>query len=336
MPSDAVLVFGESVVMPDGNFSAQAFQVVENVSAALGRSSIVREIDGPTRPYGSTVDYAHPASLSANDRAKLREFIGQDNRTIRLSFVLNAQPTSSKAVNAVPDLRSAVRGAVAGKGVKEAYVGGSTAGMYDTMVSMNREFSQMEVIVVIGIFIVLVMVLGSLVLPAFAIISIGLSISWSFAATFLIFQNWLGVPILWLIPLILFIMLMGLGMDYNIFILTRIREEVHKGKSDEDAIVEAVDWTGGIITALAIIMGCAIGVLMLSQTKMLAEFGFAIAFAILLDAMVVRTYIVPAVMKLLGKWNWYAPGPLQRERRVAKGASEEAPAKPGPSNGGGP
>jgi RND superfamily putative drug exporter len=52
--------------------------------------------------------------------------------------------------------------------------------------------------------------------------------------------------------------------------------------------------------------------------------------------MVVRTYIVPAVMKLLGKWNWYAPGPLQRERRVAKGASEEAPAKPGPSNGGGP
>jgi len=113
-------------------------------------------------------------------------------------------------------------------------------------------------------------------------------------------------------------MLMGLGMDYNIFILTRIREEVHNGKSDEEAIVDAVDWTGGIITALAIIMGCAIGVLMLSSTKMLAEFGFAITFAILLDAMVVRTYIVPAVMKLLGKWNWYAPGPLQRERKEMK------------------
>jgi RND superfamily putative drug exporter len=117
-------------------------------------------------------------------------------------------------------------------------------------------------------------------------------------------------------------------MDYNIFILTRIREEVHKGKSDEDAIVDAVDWTGGIITALAIIMGSAIGVLMLSSTKMLAEFGFAISFAILLDAMVVRTYIVPAVMKLLGKWNWYAPGRLQRERRVAKAPStSDAPRK---------
>ena len=336
MPSDAVLVFDQNVVSPDGNFSASALQTVEDASAALARQGVVREIDGPTRPYGSTVDYAHPSNLTANEQAKMREFIGQDNRTVRLSFVLNAKPTSSKAVNAVPDLRSAVSRAVSGKGVKEAYVGGSTASMYDTMISMNREFSQMEIVVVIGIFIVLVIVLGSLVLPAFAILSIGISISWSFAATFLVFQNWLGVPILWLIPLILFIMLMGLGMDYNIFILTRIREEVHKGKPDEEAIVEAVDWTGGIITALAVIMGCAIGVLMLSQTKMLAEFGFAIAFAILLDAMVVRTYIVPAVMKLLGKWNWYAPGPLQRERRQAKRTTtpEEAPPASGPSNGG--
>jgi RND superfamily putative drug exporter len=101
-------------------------------------------------------------------------------------------------------------------------------------------------------------------------------------------------------------------MDYNIFILTRIREEVAKGKDNTTAIVDAIDWTGGIITALAIIMGGAIGALMLSSTKMLAEFGFCLAFAILLDAMVVRTYIVPAVMQLLGKWTWWAPGRLQR------------------------
>jgi RND superfamily putative drug exporter len=335
MPSSAVLVFGSDVVMPDGNFSASALGTVEEVSTELAGMGIVREVTGPTRPYGAAVDYAHPANISANDWAKMREFFGQDNRTVRLSFVLNEPPTSKKAVDAVNSIRSTFRNAVSGKGVKEAYIGGSTAGMYDTMESMNKEFNQMEIVVVIGIFIVLVLVLGSLVLPAFAILSIGLSISWSFAATFLIFQNLLGVPILWLIPLILFILLMGLGMDYNIFILTRIREEVHKGKSDEEAIVEAVDWTGGIITALAIIMGSAIGVLMLSSTKMLAEFGFAISFAILLDAMVVRTYIVPAVMKLLGKWNWYAPGPLQRERRGtkgggAKGAPEAAKADSGP------
>jgi RND superfamily putative drug exporter len=312
------MVFDQQVLMQDGSYNTSVLQTIEDVSAALAGKTIVREVDGPTRPYGTTIDYNNIANISANDLSKMHEFIGQDNKTVRLSFVLESQPTSKKAVDSVPELRSTVENALSGKDVNEAYVGGSTAGMYDVMISMGSEFNQMEIIVIIGIFIILVIVLGSLLLPAFALISIGMSISWSFAATFLIFQNWLGVPILWLIPLILFIMLMGLGMDYNVFILTRIREEVHKGKSDEDAIVDAVDWTGGIITALAIIMGSAIGVLMLSSTKMLAEFGFAIAFAILLDAMVVRTYIVPAVMKLLGKWNWYAPGPLQRERRETK------------------
>ena len=329
MPSYAVLVFDEPVLLPDGNFSATGMAAIEQASAALAGESIVREVDGPTRPYGVTVDYANPANVSANDLSKMREFIGQDNRTVRLSFVLNAAPTSEEAVAAVPALRSALHKAVGGNGVKEALVGGSTAGSYDTKTNMDKEFNQMYVLVIIGIFIVLLVVLGSIVLPAFAIISIGMSISWSFAATFLIFNTWLGIPILWLIPLILFILLMGLGMDYNIFILTRIREEVHSGKTDEEAIVDAVDWTGGIITALAIIMGSAIGVLMISSSKMLAEFGFAITFAILLDAMVVRTYIVPATMKLLGKWNWYAPGPLQRERREKKTTVADGPKKNG-------
>jgi RND superfamily putative drug exporter len=113
-------------------------------------------------------------------------------------------------------------------------------------------------------------------------------------------------------------MLMGIGMDYNVFILTRIREEIHKGKSDKDAVVESLDWTGGIITALAIIMGSAFSMMMISSTMMLKEIGFALAFAILLDAMVVRTYIVPAMMSILGKWAWWAPGRLQRERRAQK------------------
>jgi RND superfamily putative drug exporter len=324
MPSYAVLVFKEPVLTPGGNFSQTALASMEKVSAALARQDIIHQVDGPTRPYGVPIDYANQENITSNDLVKMREFIGQDNRTVRLSFVLNAAPSSQKAVNSVPGLRTTASDAAKGNGIRSVYLGGATPGAYDAKANLDREFSQMQILVVIGIFIILVIVLGSLMLPVFAILSIGMSISWSFAVTFLIFQNWLGVPILFLIPLILFIMLMGLGMDYNIFILTRIREEVHKGKSDEEAIIEAVDWTGGIITALAIIMAGAIGVLMLSSAKMLAEFGFAISFAILLDAMFVRTYIVPATMKLLGKWNWYAPGPLQRERREPKDVPKKA------------
>jgi putative drug exporter of the RND superfamily len=107
-------------------------------------------------------------------------------------------------------------------------------------------------------------------------------------------------------------------MDYNVFILTRIREEIHKGKDTKQAVVDAVDWTGGIITALALIMAGAFGALMVSGNAMLQEFGFALTVAVLLDAMVVRTYIVPAALTLMGKKAWWAPGILQREGRKKK------------------
>jgi len=83
-------------------------------------------------------------------------------------------------------------------------------------------------------------------------------------------------------------------------------------------VVDAVDWTGGIITALALIMAGAFGAMMLSSNAMLQEFGFALTVAILLDAMVVRTYIVPAGLAVMGKKAWWAPGRLQREGREEK------------------
>jgi RND superfamily putative drug exporter len=206
----------------------------------------------------------------------------------------------------------------------EIYVGGATAVIHDLKIDLDQQFTTMEIIVVIGIFVVLLIVLGAVLLSLFAIVSIMLSITWAFAVTVTLFGSVMGEPILWIIPLILFIMLMGIGMDYNVFILTRIREEIHKGKSDKDAVVEALDWTGGIITALAIIMGSAFSMMMVSSTMMLKEIGFALAFAILLDAMVVRTYIVPAIMTVLGKWAWWAPGALQRERKETKRRSPES------------
>jgi RND superfamily putative drug exporter len=161
-------------------------------------------------------------------------------------------------------------------------------------------------------------VLGSIINPLRSILTILLSISWTIATTMVIFNFILGFPILWMMPMILFVVCLGLGMDYDIFLTTRIREEAQKGMSDKDAIVHAVERTGGIITACGIIMASAFGTMMLSEGALLREFGFALMFAILLDATIVRIYLVPAIMSLLGKWNWYAPGRLQRVRRDEK------------------
>ena len=321
-----VVITGETYVYENGQFNIAYLNAIENLTASIAAdTSMVQQVTGVTRPYGALLDYRNISYMSEEQQALLTnsmlQNVGSSNKTVLLTVVLKAEPQSNLAVSYISTLREmvkhtqAVEPELAGSTI---LVGGSTASLYDLSTSISQQFSLIEMIVVIGIFIVLMFVLGSLLLPLFAVLSIAMSIVWAFAITYLVFGSWLGIPILFIVPLVLFVMLMGIGMDYNVFILTRIREEVHKGKGLNNAIVDAVDWTGGIITALALIMAGAFGSMMLSSNNMLVMFGFALTVAILLDAMVVRTYIVPAVMSLMGKWAWWAPGRLQREGRLEK------------------
>ena len=125
--------------------------------------------------------------------------------------------------------------------------------------SFEDQFNQILPVVALGVGIVLFLVLGSLILPVFAILSVLMSIVWTLAVTILVFQSAFSYGLLFMTPLILFVLLLGLGMDYNIFILTRIREEAAKGQNQNDAIVHAIQQTGGIITAAAIILAGSLG-----------------------------------------------------------------------------
>jgi RND superfamily putative drug exporter len=325
MPTQVVIT-GETYVYGNGGFNVAYLDAIENLTASIAAdTSRVQQVTGVTRPYGALVDYRNLSSMPAEQQALLTDTmlnsVGSSNKTVLLTVVLKSEPQSNEAVNYISTLRGMIKDMqvlepeLVGSTI---LVGGSTASLYDLSTSISQQFSMIEVIVVIGIFVVLMFVLGSLLLPLFAVLSITMSIVWSFAITYLVFGTGMGMPILFIVPLVLFVMLMGIGMDYNVFILTRIREEVHKGKGLNQAIVEAVDWTGGIITALALIMAGAFGSMMLSSNNMLVMFGFALTVAILIDAMIVRTYIVPAAMSLMGKWAWWAPGRLQREGRREK------------------
>jgi len=103
-------------------------------------------------------------------------------------------------------------------------------------------------------------------------------------------------------------------MDYDILLTTRIKENVHKGMTNDEAIEEAIHKSGSVITICGLIMAGAFGTMMLSSSPMLMEIGFSLCFAIAVDALVVRTYIVPAVMHLMGKWNWVGPSWLKGKK----------------------
>ncbi|HEY3421162.1 MAG TPA: MMPL family transporter [Methanomassiliicoccales archaeon] len=325
-----VVISGTTVIYDGTNFNLTYLDAVDNITASIASESMVQKVTSITRPYGDKIDYYHLSALPEEERAQIvsgmLQGLGKDNSSVMLTIVLKEQPQSADSVGFIPTLRNDINNAKLSQVALSSstiQVGGSTASLYDMSQSTSKEFTNIEIMVVVGIFIVLMVVLGSLLLPAFAVISIAMSITWSFTLTSFLFGSVLDKPVLWLVPLILFVLLMGIGMDYNVFILTRIREEIHKGKDTEQAVVDAVDWTGGIITALALIMAGAFGAMMISSNSMLQEFGFALTVAVLLDAMVVRTYIVPAALTLMGKKAWWAPGWLQREGRKEKAAKKQ-------------
>ncbi len=322
------------LLLPDGNVSVLEMAALATLSARLlAMESGLKSTEGPTNPQGSPVDYANLSTMPVAERklmiSSIAPYVGKDNRTARVMLVFTDVPFSLAALNTVDRIRmdiTTVQSEDPVLATSHIYLGGVTPVLSDVRSNMNRDLVIMALVVIAGLFLVLLFVLGSVLIPIRAILTILLSVSWTLALTIALFHVWKGYDIIFILPLALFVMAMGLGMDYDIFIITRVREEVARGKPDREAIAEATTRTGGIISACGIVMAGAFATLMLNPSPFLQEIGFALAFAILLDSMVVRIYLVPAVMVLAGKGNWWAPGPLQRVHLEQKRKKPE-PAK---------
>jgi RND superfamily putative drug exporter len=313
-----VLVRFPATILTNGNLTKGAQASLDKLSQSIaGVSANVKEVTGPTRPNGVAVDATNMTGLTLQQRLAILGSIGQDDRTVVVTVLFGDEPFTQNSLNTVSQIRSLVtslQSSDASLALDKILVGGASASTLDFADDTVNQFNTMRVLTVAAIFVVLLVVLGSYPLAITGILSIGLSITWAYAATLLFFNNVLQSGVLFIIPLILFLLLYGIGMDYNIFILTRIREEAQKGKETRQAVVDAVDRTGGIITALALILAGALGSLLLSSNRLLEGFGFAIALAVVLDAMVVRTYLVPAIMSVLGQRAWWGPNRLRRVR----------------------
>ena len=318
MPTYLVVTFTDPIVDDIGRFNMGEMATLGNISSMIVNHEGIHEVSGPTMPYGSTVNY----SAITNDTDPttyntILNAIGEDKKSALITIKFTVDPYSTEAMEQAQSIRNILQrdyNNVAN--VTGTYLGGTTGGVLDTKVTFDNQFNSILPIVALGVGIVLFFVLGSLLLPIFAVLSVLMSIVWTLAVTLLVFQSAYSYGLLFITPLILFVLLLGIGMDYNIFILTRIREEAAKGQKLTDAIVNAIQQTGGIITAAAIILAGSLATLLISSNMMLKEMGFAFALSILIDALIVRTYLVPAVMATFGKWNWY--NPVKRLRRMEK------------------
>jgi RND superfamily putative drug exporter len=200
-------------------------------------------------------------------------------------------------------------------------IAGESASFLDLQSSLKSHLPIAIAIVLGATFIVLFLMTGSLILPIKAAIMNFLTLSAAFGILVLIFQDgrlqgFLDYTSQGALeqtqPVLLFAIAFGLSTDYNVFLLSRIKEARDNGASNGEAVAIGLERTGRIVTAAALLFCVAIGAFATSQIIFIKEVGIGTALAVLIDATIVRALLVPALMEMLGKWNWWAPRPLAR------------------------
>jgi len=218
----------------------------------------------------------------------------------------------------------------------EVLVGGATAEFNDFQDSLVRHLPLALAIVIGSTLVILFLMTGSVVLPIKSLIMNFLNLSAVFGLLVLIFQDGRFESLLaydstgaleQTMPILLFAVAFGLSTDYAVFLLSRIKEARDNGASESESVAIGLERTGRIVTAAALLFAVALGAFATSQILFVKENGVGTALAVLIDASIIRALLVPSLMELLGKWNWWAPRPLRRLHE-RYGISETAEPQP--------
>ena len=229
-------------------------------------------------------------------------------------------PNRDEGRDLVADLRSPT-GALAAPAGTTVLVGGGAADVTDVVARVAADFPRTALFIIVTTYLVLFALLRSVVLPAKALIMNTLSIVASFGALVWIFQDGnlssiLGFQPLGFVettqPVILFCVLFGLSMDYEVFLLSRMKEVWDKTGDNTEAVARGLERSGRIVTSAALIVVLVAGSFAFADIVLIKALGVGMAIAVALDATVVRALLVPATMRLLGKWNWWMPSTLER------------------------
>ena len=213
----------------------------------------------------------------------------------------------------------------------EVAVTGMTAQTRDFDGQMNTTAPLVFAFVLLLAFVLMLVTFRSLVIAIKAVLLNLLSVAAAYGVLVLVFQEGWGKALLGFdatggidpfLPILLFVILFGLSMDYHVFILSRVRESYDDGMNTQAAVAHGIKTTAGVVTSAAIVMVGVFSIFGVLQAMIFKQFGVGLAAAILIDATVIRAVLLPASMSLLDRWNWYLPGWLEWLPRLEHGHYE--------------
>ncbi len=357
------------VILPQGSsvYDSANLKAIDAVTASLANQPGVSSVSGPSQPFGSDaqvgvqqVESAYNAlpdqvrqairsgsssgaPSSANDSnsaqgqaagvfAASQSFVSPDGRVAQITVVLKENPYSLTAIDQIPSLRNAARQAAEQAGLQpgSVLIGGPTATNYDTKVANDRDERVVIPLILLAIAVVLGLLLRSIVAPLYLLATSVLTYFSTLGISTLVFEHLLGQPgVSSSVPFYLFVFLIALGVDYNIYLMARVREETRR-EGLHTGTAHALARTGGVITSAGIILAGTFAALMTLPLQALFQLGFAVSIGVLMDTFIVRSLTVPAIVLLLGRWNWWpsrdagsvaVSSPERRESSHASGSA---------------
>ncbi|MFN8218065.1 MAG: MMPL family transporter [Solirubrobacterales bacterium] len=309
--------------LPKDSTSREAFEGMDEGfgPGAYGPLLIASEFDSPEEAK-QVLPKLEQAIGGAEDVAAVSEPSLDKAGTVAVFTVISkSEPWQDETVELVENLRDEVIPAALEGTKASSYVGGQTAGYIDLATKIADKLPLMILIVVALSFVVLLIAFRSLLVPIKAAVMNLLSVAAAYGVVTAVFQlgwgvNLIGldhsIPIVSFVPLLMFAILFGLSMDYEVFLLTQMKEHFKESGDARHAVVQGLANTGRVITSAAAIMVCVFTSFVLVEDPVVKEFGIGLAVAIAIDSTLVRCLLVPAVMILLGKRAWWLPGWLDR------------------------
>ena len=306
--------------------SQPVIQTYDRVQAAfpggaVPAMTVIKAKDVTAAPVQAAIQDLHDQALATGELSEPSGIEVSPDKTVAVvALSVKGSGTDAASERSLEVLRSDVVPATVGKlpGADVA-VTGLTAKSKDFIDVMTSHVPLVFLFVLSLTFILLLVTFRSIVVPIKAIALNLLSVGAAYGVLVLVFQDGHGEALLgfqsvggiapW-IPLFLFVILFGLSMDYHVFILSRIREAVDHGMSNDDAIAHGIKSTAGVVTSAALVMVAVFGSFALASDQVAMQIGIGLAAAILIDATIIRAVLLPATMKLLGARNWYLPKSL--------------------------
>lgn len=330
--------FGEGQIAPvqvvvthSGNVMDEGFSDIYSLAQAIQTNEEVVRVDSiATLAAGADEATARAAAGSPEAAGFTSSIVTEDGQTTLMSVITRHGAQSEEADQLVRDLRDDLP-SVAGSEV-EVLIGGDPALDEDINNELSGKLPYVVGLVLLLSFFILLVFLRSVLLPLKAVLLNLGSVLAAYGMLVLVFQKGVGEDLLGFeaqghidpfLPVFMFCILFGLSMDYEVFMLSRIREEYQRTQDNTEAVGWGLERTAGIITSAAAIMVTVFGGFAAATLIPIKAMGFGLAVAVFLDATLIRAVLVPASMRLMGEWNWWLPGWL--DRILPKVSLEEAP-----------